>query len=256
MIDLKTIKFGWQHSLPDFRDRKFAFAPPAGDISTLPQEVRWRSKFPQIPIYNQGQTGSCVGQTGARVHHYEQFILGSLNPFKPSAMFLYDIARMARGGDAALQRDDGCQIRDMLWKSVIEGVCPESLWPFDPYMVRRKPTLDCYEAADKHKTLLYQSVNNTKVYDLLSALALGPLAGGISIFTSFMDAKNGDIPEPSGALEGGHAMTWTGYSIKQWKAFFDNSWGRWGNNGSGQISLDQLLSRDIASDFWALTDIE
>lgn len=55
----KTAKYGWVHDLPDHRD--FLYSAPAATLQALPTAVDLRSKCP--PVYDQGQLGSCTGNS-------------------------------------------------------------------------------------------------------------------------------------------------------------------------------------------------
>ena len=256
-------RFGWIPDHGDPRDRSYAFWS-ALRAEELPQAVDWAKVIQKYPsCYDQGQTGSCVGQSLARMFHLRELLQGfpltpALSPsegarvIKPSPMFIYYNARLMEG---ATDADNGCQIRDGLKTLLVDGCCDDSAWPLNVKFVTTKPFDSCYDEARAHTGLVYRRVDSTNLQDLLSALALGPVVGGVSVFTSFMDAKNGEVQLPGDAdsFEGGHALCWTGYDQGAKRFTFDNSWGAsWGNHGRGSVPFDYLTDADLADDFWLL----
>lgn len=247
--------FGWVRDKLDRRDRKFGFIPPSGNIEQLPPRFdRWDLvKAP--PIRNQLQTSACVGFSTARALHFLALAQGD-SRYVPSPMFLYANARI---DEDTLTLDQGCQIRDAIRSAIVDGVCPEYDWPFDTNAVCMEPSEACYVVAEKHQTLRYSRVDNTSLYDLLAAISTGPVVGGISVFTSFMDAKDGVVPMPRDdeSNEGGHALVWTGYDVATRRVFCDNSWSSsWGKSGRGTVPFDYLTDSWLADDFWLLIKTE
>ena len=250
-----AIRLGWIRDSVDRRDLRYSFSPPSGNLADLPQTFdRWQGvRAPDIR--DQGQTGSCVGFSTARALHFLAIAQGQAS-FVPSPMFLYYNARDIEGLAGV---DQGCQIRDALKSSITEGVCSEDDWPFDATQVLRAPSESCYDRAESHETLAYSRVDNTSLYDLLSAIAAGPVIGGIAVYSSFMDAQDGAIPMPGDNenQEGGHALCWTAYNIAERTVTFDNSWSaRWGRGGRGTLPFDYIRDGFLASDFWLLTKTE
>lgn len=249
---------GWIPSHGDYRDRKFAFRSSYADLSELPRRVDWRDKIKNYPeAYDQLSTSSCVGQAIARMFHLRDLIQGDVCAEKPSAAFIYwNARRMEQGGDVT--GDYGCQGRSGLKTVLIDGVCSEDEWPLKEGWILAKPFAKCYEEARQHAGLVYRRVDNTSILDLLSALELGPVVGGISVFTSFFTAPNGDadLPTESDSFEGGHMLCFIGYDLDSRRIIFDNSWNGWGRNGRGSIPLDgYACDGDMASDFWMLEKV-
>ena len=248
---MRTIGLGWKPDLPDLRD--YGFKAELQDFTTFPRRLDWYDGITNIPAcYNQLQTSSCVGNSTARVINLRELIQGEpAVPFMPSRLFLYFNARQLEGSSGA---DDGARIRDCIKSAIIDGVCPELESPFDPAMVNAMPSDQCYTDAQKLEAISYRRVNNLSLQDIIAALNVGPIVGGISVYTSFMDSTNGIIRMPSGndTLEGGHALAWTAYSMDDRTFTFDNSWGPgWGMQGRGTVPFDYLTS-GLADDFWLI----
>ena len=252
---MRTIGLGWKPDLPDYRDYAFASSPL--DFIKFPRKLDWWDSVKDVPpCYNQLQTSSCVGNSTGRVLHLRELIQGEpAAPFMPSRLFLYFNARQLEGASGA---DDGARIRDCIKSTITEGVCPESEWPFDPTMVCAMPSQKCYDDAKRLETISYKRIDNLLLRDLIAALNVGPVVGGISVYTSFISSVGGIIPMPkhSDTLEGGHALAWTGYSMDDRTFTFDNSWGPgWGQSGRGKIPFEYLTTPGLASDFWLISKL-
>jgi C1A family cysteine protease len=80
---------------------------------------------------------------------------------------------------------------------------------------------------------------------------------GISVYQSFEDATDGEVPMPvtGEALLGGHAICLVGYDSAH--VTFRNSWGAgWGKEGYGTLPWAYVLSADLASDLWVVKSVE
>ena len=64
------------------------------------------------------------------------------------------------------------------------------------------------------------------------------------------------LPRSGEALLGGHAVMAVGYNWRTWRFIVRNSWGSgWGNKGYFTMPVEYLVSPDLASDFWAVTEV-
>ena len=251
--------YGWRPQLPDARDlmyaRRLGNLPPAHDL---------RPSMP--PVYDQGQLGSCTGNAIAGAMEYERTRQG-LADFIPSRLFVYYNERALEG---TVSSDSGAVIRDGIKVVNTEGVCPETLWPYDIGMFAVKPPRRCYVAATKDKAVQYESIQT--LGELKDAIASDlSVVFGFTVYESFESqtvAKTGVMPMPnvhSEAVVGGHAVLAVGYSDPEGHVVVRNSWGTaWGDGGYFYMPYEYLTgskaSSDsspvshahLASDFWAI----
>ena len=243
-------KLGWVPDLPDHRDMVMELPIP----HALPPVVDLRLQD-VAPIYDQQALGSC---TANAISAALRFTLRkqSLPDVDPSRLYIYYKEREMEGTIAS---DGGAQIRDGM-KVVASGFVPETEWPYDITTFTQPPDL---AKLDKDATLdhaiLYQQVPVN--IGMRACLASGyPFVMGISVYESFQQAANGEIPMPSTTeqLLGGHAVMCVGYSDSTQRYAFRNSWGSdWGNGGYGTLPYDYLHNPGLASDFWViLTEVE
>jgi len=247
----RITRYGWRPDLPG-QDPRFV---NSGD---LPGRVDWWEKLGQVPAcYQQGQLGSCVGNAAARRIHLLQIEQGRV-PVMPSRLQIYYDAR-AREGTTG--QDVGCQIRDAVLSLVVQGVCSEDEWPYDPAAFAIQPTPHAYAHAAGQEVLQYARVDNTNPYELVRAIAAGPVLFGMTVMSSFeSDAvrRTGLVPMPRAGDEvvGGHCMLATGVDLAQDIVWADNSWGPdWGISGRCQIPIPYLTDGNVADDFWLVTRI-
>ncbi|UMB69985.1 C1 family peptidase [Mycobacterium paraterrae] len=251
--------YGWRPQLPDARDlmyaRRLGNLPPAHDL---------RPSMP--PVYDQGQLGSCTGNAIAGAMEYERNRQG-LSDFVPSRLFVYYNERALEG---TASTDSGAVIRDGIKVVNTEGVCPETLWPYDIGMFAVKPPRRCYVAATKDRAVRYESIRT--LGDLKDAIASDfSVVFGFTVYESFESqavAKTGVMPMPnvrSESVVGGHAVLAVGYSDAKGQLIVRNSWGPgWGDQGYFYMPYEYLTGSDVssdgssishanlASDFWAI----
>jgi C1A family cysteine protease len=251
--------YGWRPQLPDLRDRLYA----ARLTSPAPAEYDLRPSMP--PVYDQGQLGSCTGNAIAAAMEYERDRQGS-SDFIPSRLFIYYNERALEG---TVSSDSGAVIRDGIKVVNTQGVCPETLWPYDIGMFAVKPPQRCYVAATKDKAVQYESIQT--LGDLKDAIASNlSVVFGFTVYESFESqavAQTGVMPMPkkSESVVGGHAVLAVGYSDAKSQVIVRNSWGpSWGDQGYFYMPYQYLTgskaSSDaspvsgahLASDFWAI----
>ena len=251
--------FGWRPQLPDARDRVYA----ARLTSPRPAEYDLRPSMPAV--YDQGQLGSCTGNAIAAAMEYERDRQG-LPDFIPSRLFVYYNERALEG---TVSSDSGAVIRDGIKVVNREGVCPETLWPYNVGMFAVKPPKRCYVAATTDKALQYEAIQT--LGDLKDAIASNlSVVFGFTVYESFESksvAQTGvmPMPNPGEATVGGHAVVAVGYSDPKSQLIVRNSWGvSWGDHGyfympyqyltGSQVSSDNspINGAHLASDFWAI----
>ena len=252
--------YGWRHQLPDARDKLYAArlnaAPPA--------ECDLRPEMP--PVYDQGQLGSCTGNAIAGAMEYERDRQG-LSDFVPARLFIYYNERAMEG---TVSSDSGAVIRDGIKVVNSDGVCPETLWPYDTGMFAVKPPKRCYVAALTDRLVQYEAVQT--LADLKDAISSKlSVVFGFTVYESFESpqvAQTGVLPMPDVQTEsavGGHAVVAVGYSDPKGHVIVRNSWGpSWGAAGYFYMPYQymtgtatnsdsaQINGAYLASDFWAL----
>ena len=244
----KIARYGWRRDKLDRRDKKF-LSPPG---PPTPQVVDWTDKFPAV--YNQGQTGTCGPNSMAGVIQYLQGVQGE--PLvMPSRLFIYWNTEDMEGTAGT---DSGVENRDMIKAVNSLGFCPESEWEFDLGNIPKKPSDQCYADAKKELLLDYQSVDNSNLQALLSAIAIGPVLAGFTVYESFETdavALTGDVPMPDTSEDpiGGHDIVIIGYDQGTNKFKCRNSWGRlWSPllQGNFHMPFEYLTNPELADSFW------
>jgi C1A family cysteine protease len=217
------------------------------------------------PVYDQGQLGSCTGNAIAGAMEFERDRQG-LSDFIPSRLFVYYNERALEG---TVSSDSGAVIRDGIKVVNSDGVCPETLWPYDIGMFSVKPPKRCYVAAETDKAVQYEAIQT--LGDLKDAIASNlAVVFGFTVYESFQSqavAQSGMLPMPKRgeATVGGHAVVAVGYSDSKSQVIVRNSWGAsWGDHGyfympyqymtGSKASSDSspINGAHLASDFWAI----
>lgn len=243
-------KYGCIPDLPDHRDFKFCATPDT--IKKLPPLVDLRPKMP--PVYNQLQLGSCTANAISAAVEYDH-MAESKGEWMPSRLFLYYNERAIEG---TIQSDAGAMIRDGIKSLNKQGICHESIWPYDINKFAVKPSNQAYLDAVKYQAVKYERVSQN-LTSIKSSLALNiPVVIGISVYSSFESpevAKTGIVTMPAAdeQLLGGHAVLCVGYNDATQQWIIRNSWSQsWGLAGYFMLPYVYLLEADLSSDFWAI----
>ncbi|HEX3792760.1 MAG TPA: C1 family peptidase [Pseudonocardiaceae bacterium] len=258
-------RYGWVRDLPDARDH--VFTVPAHVKAALPAAVDLRSGQPGLPpCYDQGQIGSCTANAIAGA---VEFALRKekLTDFLPSRLFVYYNERAMEGHVGS---DSGAQIRDGVKSVSVQGVPPETEWPYEPVPAdsdgkfpvgsreATKPSESVYEDALKNKVTSYQRVVQS-LDQLRGGLAAGyPVLFGFTVYQSFESetvATTGvaQLPTAGEQVIGGHAVLAVGYDDAQQRFIVRNSWGTdWGMGGYFTLPYAYLTDSGLASDFWTV----
>jgi C1A family cysteine protease len=251
--------FGWRRQLPDARDR--LYMARLKDLPPAEYDLR-----PSMPaVYDQGQLGSCTGNAIAAAMEYERD-RQRLSDFIPSRLFIYYNERALEG---TVSSDSGAVIRDGIKVVNSQGVCPETLWPYDIGVFTVKPPKRCYVAAKKDKAVQYEAIQT--LGDLKDAIASNlAVVFGFTVYQSFESqavAQTGvlPMPKPGEAAVGGHAVLAVGYSNPKGHLIVRNSWGpSWGDHGYFYMPYEYVTGSKaspdsspidgahLASDFWAI----
>jgi C1A family cysteine protease len=243
-------KYSWIHDLPDRRDYRKLLPK----IFKLPASVDLRTSPFMPPVYDQGQAGSCTGQSCGAAQAFDNNKLGH-PPYDPSRLMAYYDGRIPEGGTGG---DNGAQIRDVIKGMAKYGVCRESLWPYSDSesAVVKKPSKAAYKDGLLHQIIKYQRVGQTTV-EMKTCLAQGlPFVFGFTVYESFESAKVArtgivPMPGPNEAVLGGHAVMAVGYTAT--KLIVRNSWGDgWGQKGYFTMPLKYVLDSNLADDLWVV----
>ena len=231
-----------------FRVRKDAFDArdhlAARSLSTLPPSASMLSALG--PVRDQGQSGSCTGQSGAGWLDWLYTAFTAAFPTKVSgtvefsALFLYAMERMKNGTFPA---DDGSDSRTLFQVLNQTGLCLDTQDPFVDTAIAAVPKPAMSIAAAPFKIGAYHRV----LFDAGLATARSVLASGycrtigIPVYQAIQSdevAETGilPIPGPNETPVGGHELLVYGYEdAKAWE-LVRNSWGAsWGLAGNLMI---------------------
>lgn len=261
----RRFKLGWVPDLPDHRD--FDYMPSKSTMAALPVAVDLRPNIPFAP-YDQGQIGSCTANAIAAAIEFNRLKNRQDPDFVPSRLFIY---YNERSMEQTIPMDSGAQLRDGI-KSVAQlGVCPETVWPYDPTppdpatklfpnnsRAIAQPPPPVYSAASKYKAISYFSLDQS-LSQLKGCLADGfPFVFGFTVYANMYDA-NGDpvvslsLPGSSDELVGGHAVLAVGYRDDTQQFIIRNSWGTTvQDRGYYYMPYAYLLDANLANSFWTI----
>jgi C1A family cysteine protease len=250
-----VIRYGWQPDLPDHRD--FVYAAPRAVLKKIPSKVDLRNSCPLV--YDQGQLGSCTANAIGGAFEFELLKQDKTKDFIPSRLFIYYNERVM---EHTVNTDAGAQIRDGVKSVNKQGVCPETMLPYDISKFAAKPSATCYKEALKHQVLSYQRVQQT-TDQMKACLAEGyPFVFGFTVYDSFESstvAKTGKVnmPKKNEGVIGGHAVMAVGYDDKTKRFIVRNSWGTsWGLKGYFTMPYQYLTDANLSDDFWTIRIVE
>lgn len=243
--------YGWVPDVPDQRDH--LYAAPREVIGALPPSVDLTASCP--PVYDQGQLGSCTGNSIAAALEFDADKQGIAGYTTPSRLFIYYNERVM---EHTVASDSGAQIRDGVKSVAAQGACPETEWVYDITKFAVQPTPQCYVDAKLHRAIAYQRVART-LAQMQGCLADGyPFVFGFTVYESFESqqvAQTGvaPMPAPNEQVLGGHAVLAVGYDNASQTFRVRNSWGTgWGQAGYFTLPYQYLLSTGLSSDFWTI----
>lgn len=243
-----NVSFGWKKPKVT-PPSHFKYSLKAELPEVLPSKVDLREHC--AGIFDQGQLGSCTANAICSAIEFDEKKQGK-DVIEKSRLFLYYNEREVEGN---VGEDSGASIHDGINSVNRVGICEEKYCPYDISKFKEKPSYDAYTNAKKYKSIDYGFVEKdlTKMKEILASGL--PFVFGIEVFSSFMKAKNGDIPMPNTNTEsvlGGHALLCCGYDDEKEVFIFENSWGEnWGEKGFGTLPYEYLTS-ELADDFWII----
>ena len=155
--------------------------------------------------------------------------------------------------EGTVSSDAGAVIRDGIKVVNSEGVCPETLWPYDIGMFTVKPPRRCYVAALTDKAVQYEAIQT--LGDLKDAIASNlAVVFGFTVYQEFESpavAQSGVLPIPKRGEKpvGGHAVVAVGYSDSKNQVIVRNSWGAsWGDHGYFYMPYQYMTGSRASSD--------
>lgn len=239
--------YGWIKDKEDSRDRLYKLSRPR--IATLKPFVDLRKSCSKVE--DQGTLGSCTANALAgNIELLDKLIDGAYTDV--SRIFLYYNERAMEG---TISEDAGAMIRDGIKTLAKDGICAETLCPYDIEAFTRKPLPEAYEDAKKHLITSYMRI--TTLNEMLVCLSDGyPFVFGMDLYESFESdkiSKTGKVPMPKDGEEylGGHAVMAVGYNLITKQFIVRNSWGEgWGREGYFTIPFDYLVK--YGADFWTV----
>lgn len=212
-------------------------------------------------IKNQGQQGACMSFSMISV--FEYFLKQNHEQFPDlSEQFLYYNARKRNNME---NEDNGSNSICSVTSLMEDGICAESLWPYEVGSYAKQPSDEAYrEAQSRH--IKSAVMVKKEIEDIKSALEDGlPIIFCADIFPSFVQGVNGFISLPSQEEESelqnstenhAHAMVLCGYNDEQQVFKVRNSWGTsFGDKGYCYISYE-YIRKYAYWDMVAITEIE
>jgi len=251
-------KFGWAPETPSIKDWLWKDSPYANNPMPTEDSPDRRELGHNAPVTDQGDTGSCVGQSSAyAVEYLTRIDRDAYHSTMYSALFQYYVARTADGPEWA-KVDSGAYIRDSLDCLRTIGIAPASNWPFKPLPMPKKlftkPSPSVYKAAARWKLGAHWRLNG--IEEVAKAIAAGlAVVGGLTLYSSFEPGPDGICPMPTRRDDewGGHALYFDRVLPARKLVRFQNSWtDQWGERGYGYIPYDYVDRADLADDFWAM----
>jgi len=228
---------------------------------TSPIQLPTAFELDKIPVYDQLQAGSCVGNGCCESFRLEAFQLTGNYDFDPSRLFVY---WNARNEDGSTNEDAGTYIRSGFKAMNKHGLCHEKLHPYDDALssVIKKPSKDAYEDGLKNVTVQYAAVNQNE-YDIKATLVSGAaVVFGFTVYNSFFGSWSNStgimpLPKKNEGIAGGHCVIIVGYDDAKKCFKCQNSWGNnWGIGGYFWMPYSFLLDPNQADDFWAIQSIK
>lgn len=222
-----------------------------GGVPRVNPEVSLEPLCP--PPRDQGWAGSCVGQayaaaTDILVQRATHDGLWNLPGFRAAALWIYLRARMREG---TVPFDIGTTCTDGATVLENDGIADEAAWPYDPNMFATLPPAAVGDAASHVRGLNTDPLAHD-LSTITGCLAMGlPVVVGISVYDSFFDAPNGDVPIPGDNEDrrGGHALAIVGHSFRRRRFRVLNSWGpSWGDHGYCWLPFDYITDPGLCGE--------
>lgn len=255
------MNFGWKPGKQNEKDYDFeSFSQHLNKFSfaTASNADSFEHIIPEYtPLSNQLTLSSCVANATADTLEILMGLVGKV--IQISRLFIYWNARLYIN---ETDKDSGSYIKDAFASLAKDGVCPESVWDYNPDNVLKQPSLEAYrQASDNTITSYYkiQSTGQKRLKDIeLAIKANHPVVFGTGITDKFCQSYGSDevwFAPNQDEIIGLHAMVITGIrKINNNLQFYvRNSWGEsWGNNGHAWFDASYIL-HSSTDDLWVAT---
>lgn len=213
----------------------------------------------QIPIFDQGNIGSCTSNSACSCFRYEVAQLAGNFDFNPSRLFQYYNTRKLQGWEG---EDSGGYIRDAFKALNKWGLAKEALWPYKDTLdaLIKEPSANVYEDGLNAVAVKYAAVLQNERAIKETLLSGAAVSFGFNVYQSFFGSWANStglmpIPKKTEVLQGGHAVTIIGW--KPGYFLIQNSWGtNWGIAGKFWMPNSFLLNSNEADDFWCIEEVK
>lgn len=203
-------------------------------------------------ILDQRDSGSCVGHAVSRAIQLRLRAAGHLDAELPCVLAVYALARVHQGMRVGRHLPDAGSTITAAVESIIEhGFARESVWPWDPDLVREMPPWDVVQAQWDQRGIRAHRLVQTgdqRCVAIRAALVLGcGVALGLDADQSLMDLRGDGVwTGMTSPRLGGHAMAALDYDEQALRVV--NSWGDdWGASGLGRIAWEYIASESTRS---------
>jgi C1A family cysteine protease len=247
-----TTIYAHLHNKRDVHDeRDYRFTPT---LTTVPSAADLRSNCPAI--YNQLPLQSCSAHAISSALQMLAAASGEALEM-PSRLFLYYNSRLL-ANEASV--DGGATIRNAMKATAKPGVCPETLWPYDPTKVATEPARSAYEGVETRSREYFRI--DQELPKIKACIAEGfPFVFGISMFKSTITVAQTtghvQLPQPNEAPLGGHAVLGVAYDDATQTLVALNSLGEgFGDHGFLLVPYEYLTDNNLSYDFWTIREIQ
>jgi hypothetical protein len=220
--------------------------------------------------FDQGQLGSCTAN--AFCGAYMTICNKKKNAdagWIPSRLWVYYWERVTEnpGTNPSTLGDTGADVTDADSYVQKNGVCSDSLWPYNISTFDQTPSADMVADALKHKITSSKviPIDQNLLTNIETVVNSGsPVLTAISVYQSFEGngpSQTGMIPipnpvnyndpnDPQDPFLGGHEVLIVGYSHDKQLFTFLNSWGSsWGNGGFGYLPYAYISNPQLGQEF-------
>ncbi len=207
-------------------------------------------------VKDQGEQGACTVFALASIYEYILKKNKKEEADLSEAFVYYNI----RKGNNQEYQDNGCSFYDAILSMTKEGICQETLFPYNDSSLATIPPENAYADARIRQVRKALNVKPT-IEDMKSAIAEGfPVAISLKIYDSFA-TTTGFIGRPSeqeiaSKKFGHHAMVACGYSDEERVFIVRNSWGeRFGDKGYCYIPYSYIGDPNLLNMACVITEV-
>lgn len=209
-----------------------------------------------LQVENQGQIGSCQGQSLTECAEYCFAIVNPNDVVQLSRMYAYITSQMENN----IQTDSGSTLEGGT-RAAKKGLCLESIGPYPgSYPGWRWVTQAMRDNAKNYRLQSVTEIKSAEHAKQFIGSGVGIVQIGIPWGNEMTPDSRGCIRSFTGRGGGGHAVVFAGYvsdddvgvqSSEGWWLLLKNSWGsRWGVNGYAYVdprACDQMLRHQFTS---------